>query len=691
MPDAHPTTLQKALTFYRAGRYQDAERLYCKVLERDPQNPDALHLLGLLCLDCGRPQPAAGLISKAIQQRPDVPFFYNTLGNAFRRLGKVQQALLCFEKAISLKPDYGEAFTNFGSALEESGHAADAIAFHQRAAVLEPGCAEVHGNLGNAFRSAGMPEEAGAAYATALRLRPGYAEAWMNLGNLYFDREEYRQAEERYREALRLNPRLAAARTNLGSALNQMGRFKEAEACCLRALEALPGDALAHSNLASVLVMTGRAEQAEQHCRRALEIQPGLPEAHTNLGLALARLHRPAEAEQCCRESLRLRPRPSAYVNLAGILLLSGRFAESEECLRQALEICPNHLRAPGCFGDVRAAQLDFAGALQWYEKALELAPEAGLTRPARAMVWLAMGDFERGWEEYELRWKLGDCQPAEFAQPLWSGAPFPDQTVLLHTEQGLGDTIQFIRFAPLVKRLGGQVILASQPALLPILAGVEGVDRIIPNVGELPAFDYHLPLLSVPRVLSTREHTIPRNIPYLQVPAEATARAGERLGRRCGPRGVRLRVGLAWAGSPQNPDDANRSMRLAQLDPLLQVPGVQFLSLQRGVALPPECPIVTVEADSDNIAATAAILSHLDLVIAVDTMIAHLAGALGRPVWTLLKFAPDWRWMTGREDSPWYPTMRLFRQPRFGAWEEVVRNVAAELSRLATESMVLR
>jgi hypothetical protein len=416
-----------------------------------------------------------------------------------------------------------------------------------------------------------------------------------------------------------------------------------------------------------------------------------MPEAHANLGLALARLHRLDGAEWHCRESLRLRPRASAYVNLAGILMQTGRFAESEACLEQALAISPRHLRIPGCYGDVRAAQLDFAGALEWYEKALELAPEAGLTRPARAMVWLAMGDFDRGWDEYELRWKLGDCQPVEFREPQWNGERFEGKTALLHTEQGLGDTLQFVRFAPLVKAFGGEVILASQPSLISLLSRVPGIDRIIPNVGELPEFDCHLPLLSVPRVLRTREDTIPREVPYLTIPPEAVAGAESRLERGCGPRDGRLRVGIAWAGSSRNPDDANRSMRLEQLDRLLQVAGVQFVSLQRGVVLPADCPIVTVEEETDNLVATAALVQQLDLVISVDTMVAHLAGALGRPVWTLLKFAPDWRWMTGRPDSPWYPSMRLFRQPRFGDWGSVIDQVVAALAEMVDGTLVLR
>ena len=682
-----PFSVQRALALYHAGEHNRAESLCLEILAGDPRQAETLHLLGLVYLQRGQPQLAAGLISQAIQQKPEAALFYNTLGNAFRALGKREQALICFLKATSLNADFPEALSNLGSALEESGQAAEAVASHQRAAALRPRCAEIHGNLGNALRSAGRAEEAKEAYEAALRLRPDYAEAWMNLGNIFFDRDEYSQAEEHYRKALKHNPQLAAAQTNLGSALTQRGKFKEAETWCVKALDAAPGDPVAQSNLAAILIATGRAQAAEQLCRQALQSKPGMPEAHMNLGLALARLHRLDEAGHHCRKALEMRPnRPTAYANLARILQVQGRFAESESCLQRALAICPDHLRVLGCYGDLCAAQVDFAGALHWYDKSQQLAPEAGLASPARAMVYLAMGDFERGWEEYEARWRLGDCAPAEFSQPPWDGTPFPGKTVLLHSEQGLGDTIQFIRFARSVKQLGGRVLVACQRPLMPLLSSVEGVDQILPAIGELPDFDYHLPLLSLPRVLGTREHSIPRDVPYVQVPDAAICRARRRLADRCGEPDGRFRVGLVWAGSPDNPDDANRSMRLDQLGHLFTLSRVQFLSLQRGVTIPPGSPLLSVEEESDSIVDTAAILLHLDLVITVDTMIAHLAGALGRPVWTLLKFAPDWRWMTGRDNSPWYPTMRLFRQRRFGDWDDVVRRVGADLSRWTAE-----
>jgi tetratricopeptide (TPR) repeat protein len=684
--------LRSGLEHYRAGRLRDAERLYGEILSRDPQNADALHLLGLLYLDSGQPQAAAGLVSRAIQQRGDVPFFYNTLGNAFRALGKLDAAVLCFRKAFSLEPQFAEALTNLGSALEESGQAPEAVAYHRRATSLQPDSAEIWGNLANALRSAGRSDEARSAYETALRLRPEYAEAWMNLGNLDFDCEEYRKAEQRYRTALKYNPRLAAAQTNLGSALNQTGKLKEAEEWCRKALEAAPGDPTAQCNLASVLVMTGRADPAAKLCLLALASRPEMPEAHTNLGMALARMHRLDEAERHCRKSLQLRPNnAAAHAHLAHVLTVTGRFAESEQCLRRALELHPQDLRLLGAYGDLCAARLDFEGALRWYEQAEKLAPEAGLMRPARAMVWLAMGDFERGWKEYETRWTLSDCPPREFTAPEWNGEPFPGRTVLLYAEQGLGDTIQFVRFAPFVKQLGGRVILACQSALLPLLSDVEGVDRIVSIDSDLPECDYRLPLLSLPRVFCTTESTIPRHVPYIKVPQDAVGLARERLWERCGAPDGRFRVAVVWAGSPAHPDDRNRSMKLEQLDPLLRAPGVQFLSLQQHQAIPVGSPIIPVVEDSDGIATTAAILRQVDLVITVDTMIAHLAGALGVPVWTLHKLAADWRWMARREDSPWYPSMRLFRQNRFGDWADVVERVRTELSQRTLEPRVLR
>jgi tetratricopeptide (TPR) repeat protein len=643
----------------------------------------------LLYLEGGEAQAAAGLIARAIQQRPDVPAFYNTLGNAFRGLRRLDTAAQCFRKAISLDPRFAEAVANLGSALEECGQADEAVLCHRRALELKPDCAEIHGNLGNALRSAGSPEEARAAYETALRLRPDYAEGWMNLGNLDFDRGRYAQAEQHYRRAVGLNSRLHAAKSNLGAALAQLGNHREAETWCLEAVQANPGDAAAQCNLASIWVMTGRPEEAERLCRQALASDPAMPAAHTNLGLALTRLHRFEEAEAHCRAALQMSPgRPAGHAHLARILQLTGRFEESELWLRRGLELAPEHERLLGGMGDFCVARVDLDGALCWYDRCIEMAPEWGLALAARSMVRLAMGDFERGWEEYEFRWKLADCPPPEFSQPQWDGEPFPGRTLLLHAEQGLGDTLQFVRFASLAKRLGGRVVLASQPALAPILAGVAGVDVVVGNDGELPAFDCHLPLMSLPRVLKTGEDAMQRQIPYLKVPPRSSRIARERLAR-IAPGGPR--IGIAWAGNRKHPNDVNRSMDLDLFAPLLAIPGVRWLSLQQGRAIPTDLPLAPAIADDDPIDITAAIVAELDLVITVDSMIAHLAGALGRPVWTLLPFAADWRWMTGREDSPWYPTMRLFRQPRFGAWDEVVGRVAAELAARIAETSALR
>ena len=283
------------------------------------------------------------------------------------------------------------------------------------------------------------------------------------------------------------------------------------------------------------------------------------------------------------------------------------------------------------------------------------------------ALALLATGDFERGWQEHEWRWRANVIGPEQsFRQPLWLGAEdLTGKTILLHNEQGLGDALQFVRYAPQVRQRGARVVLRVQRPLLSLMAGLAGADHVIAEGDALPEFDYHCPLLSLPLAFGTHLQNIPAGIPYLHPAADRLAKWQSILGERTAPR-----IGLAWSGNPAHKNDRNRSIALKQLLPLLSVPGVRFVSLQRDLreddaAVLGNLPaLVSIGAQLDDFADTAAAISLLDLVITVDTAVAHLAGALGKPVWVLLPFAPDWRWLLKREDSPWYPTARLFRQP---------------------------
>jgi len=499
---------------------------------------------------------------------------------------------------------------------------------------------------GLACHQAGRFEEAEAAYQAVLSEEPAHAEALHLLGLVASHQGRHELAEERIREAIALNPLAPFYHNNLGNVLQALGRFKEAVICYHDALRLAPDYVEAHSNLGSALGALGRHLEATAACQEAVRLKPDHAEAYMNLGNALAKLGRNEEAEAAYRQAVRLRPRyPEAHSNLGNAVLEQGRFEEAQHC----------------------------------YEEALRQAPEHPLAHWNRAWLRLLRGDYEHGWEEYEWRWVTGNAAPRGFRQPVWDGSWLWGATIVLHGEQGLGDTIQFLRYAPWVKAAGGRVVVECQPRLVPLARTVAGVDEVVEAGSQLPPFDTHAGLLSLPRIFGTRLETVPRTVPYFSVDPGRLERWGAHLAKFEG-----LKVGLGWAGSPTHKNDHTRSIHLSAFAPLARVKGVHLFSLQRGpqaaeLASAP-FPITNLEEEDNDVLDTAAIMLHLDLVIAVDTMMAHLAGALARPVWTLLACVPDFRWLLGREDSPWYPTMRLFRQPQPGDWPSIIERVTQEL-----------
>jgi hypothetical protein len=320
------------------------------------------------------------------------------------------------------------------------------------------------------------------------------------------------------------------------------------------------------------------------------------------------------------------------------------------------------------------------AEAVASYRQALRLRPDYADAHLDLGLALLSMGDFTAGWEEYEWRWRTRRVMRRDFAQPQWDGSPLNGRTLLIHAEQGLGDTVQFLRYVPLVR--DAVIILEVPPALARLVEGLDGVKQVIPAGAALPGFDLHAPLLSLPRLFRTTPETIPNRTPYLQFNDPARTRLWN---TRTGQPGA-FRVGIAWAGSAANSNNRTRSMRLADLAPLGDTPGgVSFFSLQKGPAVQERAParlaITDLLADTHDVRDTAALVLNMDLIISVDTFVAHLAGALGKPVWTLLSFAADWRWLRARDDCPWYPQMRLFRQSYPGDWQPVVERVVHTLT----------
>jgi tetratricopeptide (TPR) repeat protein len=652
---AIPGQLSLAVKHHRAGELRQAERLYRQVLQADPRQAEAMHLLGLVTYQLGDSDRAVEHMSRSLRLQPGNAEAHNNLGVVLRARGKPAEAEARYREALRLRPDYAEALNNLSNVLRMQGKPAEAAACSERAVRLRPDYAEAHNGLALARVEQGKVEEAVACFREALRLRPDYAEAHNSLGIVLMGQGKVKEAEACYREAVRLKRDYAEAFNSLGCALRSQGRLDETAACL----------------------------------REALRLQPNYPEAHNNLGLVCQDQGKFDEAMACYDQALRLRSDfPDPYNNRGLALQDQGRLEEAEACYREALRLRPDFPEALNNLGLVHTDQARVDEALVCYEHSLRLKPDLADARLNRALTWMQQGDFLRGWPEYEARWHTKGRTPPVVSRPAWDGGPLGGRTVLLLSEQGLGDTLQFVRYAPVIKQRGGRVALLCQDGLLPLLSRTPGLDVLAGQSGPPPLCDCWAPLLSMPRLLGTTLQTVPAAVPYLFADPARVARWGQELAARPG-----FRVGIAWQGNPQFPKDRFRSIPLRHFAPLAAVPGVRLLALQKGPGreqLPEAAALFPLEdlgprldEQGGAFMDTAAVLMSLDLVITSDSAVAHLAGGLGVPTWLPLGRAADWRWLLGREDSPWYPTLRLFRQAKVGDWPGLFQRLAGELQQL--------
>ena len=471
----------------------------------------------------------------------------------------------------------------------------------------------------------------------------------------------------------------------LGFICLQRGRHLEAIGFLDRAVRADARSVDAASNLGLALHGAGRLEEAVAAYRKALALAPNHPEIRYNLGNACLALDRIDEALQSYDEALAHNAsHVGAHVNRGNTLLRFNRPAEALASYDKALAIMPGHGSILTNRGHALRRLDRPQEALTDLEAALAKTPDFPEAHFETALARLTLGEFSAGWKEYEWRWKTGSFanQRRAFRQPLWlGGEPLSGKTILLHAEQGFGDTIQFIRYARLVAGLGARVICEVQPELVPLLSQLEGVE-IVARGDALPAFDLHCPLLSLPLAFGTDAASIPAGIPYLGAPAARVARWRERLGQ------VAPRAGFVWSGSAAHKNDANRSIALARLAPVLANLPLACFSLQREMRAADRETLQHIPNLTDlgpelaDFADTAAAISLLDIVVSVDTATAHLAGSLGKPVVILLPYAADFRWLRGASGTPWYPAAKLLRQPSFGDWDSVIDRLGGELQR---------
>ncbi len=570
-------------------------------------------------------------------------------------------------------------------AHHRAGRLVEAEALYRQIGAIDPGHVQSLYLLAVLMGQTGRTDSAIDLMGQVLARKPDFAQAHNDLGALLLAQGRTTEATACFERALARKPDYAEASYNQGIALACMNRLEDAVKCYERALALKPGYHEAHYNLGNILKTQGRLADALRRYRQALALEADYAEAHNGLGAVLLLQDQPGPAMACFERALAIKPdNVEARNNLGSALRNLNRPSEAVECYDRALALKPDHAEALNNRGNALQALNRIAEAMASFDQALAINPDYDEAHLNRSSLRLLSGDLEPGWNEYEWRWRTRATAPwrRDFAQPLWLGeVPLADRTILLHDEQGFGDAIQFVRYLPLVAARAARVILEVQPPLKALLSGVAGASLVMGRGEDLPAFDFRCPLLSLPLAFKTSLATIPATVPYVSASEDRIIKWKQRL-----PPAGKLRIGIAWAGNPAFNGDRTRSIGLPRLSPLLSAAGVELYSIQRDLRdgdrdiLRSHPDVVQLGDTIEDFDDTAAIISLLDLVISSDTSVVHLAGAMGKPVWILLQHVADWRWLMGRDDSPWYPTARLFRQPAIDDWESVVARVMREL-----------
>ncbi len=607
--------IEHARQLHHAGRWEEAERLYLQALDASPGETDGLHLLALLHADTGRPDTATQLLGAAIGIEGPKTHLCRNLGIILERQDKQEAAIACYRQAV----------------------------------LAEPNSADLWARMAELLSGLGRYGEAAQAWGRAIETNPAPVESqlswrldWAKTLALSGDRTAACSQLERI---LRIEPDHVAARFDLGVILMQLDRAQEAVAAFAAVVSAKPTHALAHNNLGVLCHALNEPERALVHYNQCLGLNPTFVEARYNFGTLLQERGE-LEAATCEFQTV-LAANPghaAAWTNLGNCLL--------------------------GC-GEISAA-------LSCYNRTLALEPSETAAAWNAGIAHLTAGRFKEGWAGYERRFDVQGSTPRrQYPMPLWSGEPLDGRKILVYAEQGLGDTLQFCRYLPLLADRGAEVYFACHSSLAPLLGSLRTNPTLLIEPGfETPMADFYVPLLSIPTILGTNLDTIPAERGYLRASPEARSAWSKRLA----PLGRKLRVGFVAQGNPRYKNDRNRSVPAELFEPLSRVPGVELINLQFGRPVPPSVNALDLSAEIGDFADTAGLVEEMDLIISVDTSMAHLAGAVGKETWVLLAQAADWRWMRDRVDSPWYPDVRLFRQTESQEWTSVLQAVAQAL-----------
>lgn len=719
-------TLRRARTLLERREIAEAQRLYHGVLTMAPDNVEALHLLGIAYLQGGDARQAEPLIVRSLQLGLRQPWNIVNHGAVLVALGRQVEALAVLDQALRLDAEHSPALAMRGNALLALGRHAEALAAYDQALRIAPGLAEAWLNRGKVLRALQHPADALISLDRALQIEPGNDETHTHRGHAFRDLGRREEALRSYRLALVIRPKALDLLSLCGVVLTELGREVEALACLDEALALRPDDARLLYQSCVALDLMGAYDELMRRCDRLLALDPDNATVWLASGNALQGLRRYEAAAQAYGTALALDPvMTDAWRNQAAALRMLGRYAEALDNYDRALagtgpntELFYNRAivlqqlarydEALASYGAAVIAPADSAQsrftravalqqlrrdeeALDCYQQARRLDPNHAAARRSEAFCRLLLGDYTQGWLQHESRWLDSDAmlRRRHADRPQWLGAEsVMGKTVLLHAEQGYGDTLQFCRYASQVAALGAKVVLEVPAALKTLLASLEGVSRVVAEGDPMPPFDLQCPIMSLPLAFGTTLATVPAQTPYIWSDPARRELWKRRLDEAA-PSG-RPRIGLAWAGNPRQNNDENRSMPLAALAPLYGLDAtfvcLQPFARENDKATLAQSGIVDFGPALADFADTAALIDALDLVISVDTSVAHLAGAMGRPLWVLLCRVPDWRWLLDREDSPWYPQARLLRQDKPGDWSTLVERVMHELGRWSVQ-----
>jgi tetratricopeptide (TPR) repeat protein len=614
--------LESAIESIQRGEFGKAEKILLQITARERKNFDANHLLGIVSTELNKFEQAEKFFKTSLSINAKYPPLYKNYGFSLTRARQFDKAIEQFNIALRLYPNFALAYSDRGNALEKLNKLDEAIADYDRAIALDPGIFGFYNNRGGAYLRKKELYQALSDFKRAIQLNPNFADAHCGHGNVLVDLKRYEEALAAHEKALSLEPDLENAWLGRGNALVGLKRYDDALTAYEKALSLKPDLENAWVGRGHALVGSKRYDDALAIYEKALSLKPDLENAWLGRGNAFAGLKR---------------------------------------------------------YDDAFAA----------FDKAVELDPAFAQAHYNEGLLRLSLGEMERGWAKNEYRWETHLFRDANrnFVQPLWLGdSDIRDKAILLHAEQGLGDTVLACRYVPKVAALGAHVILEVQSSLKTLLGGFQGVSMLIGRGDPIPQFDVQCPLMSLPLAFQTTIATIPNMVPYIAVRDNAVEKWRSKLSTQ------KLKVGIAWAGNPDFGGDRDRSILLKNILPATRIDGIEYFSLQKDLRhgdeelLNANPGIMRIDKEINDFADTAAIMMCLDLVISSDTSIVNLAGALGRPVWVLLPSMPDWRWLLERNDSPWYPTARLFRQAKAGDWKTVVNDVCAALKQLVDQ-----